>query len=155
MNKLLLCTGLFLWMFITGCNEAQLTTLQRKQLESRDLQGVYDNAYKATLQVFQDYGYAIKNTDYNSGVIHGETGIKQDFWGMMRWQEATATLEQFGPDIVKQRLSILKKIKSSSQYGTHEKSEVVEDSELFMKMYEDIKKKSLFVRTLTNKISTN
>jgi len=136
-------------LFTVGCNEAQLTTLQRKLLESKDLQGRYQDAYKATLQVLQDYGYAIKNTDYDSGVIHGETGIKSS-WGTMRWSEATATIEQFGDNTVKQRLSILKKAKSSSQYGTHERSEVVEDPELFAKMYDDIQKE-MFIRQNINK----
>jgi hypothetical protein len=137
-------------LFIVGCNEAQLSPLQRKLLESKDLQGNYQDAYKATLQVLQDYGYAITNTDYASGVIHGETGIKKDFWGMMRWVEATATIEQFGDNTVKERLTILEKEKSSSQYGTHEKSKVVETPELFGKMYDDIQKE-MFIRQNINK----
>lgn len=137
-------------LFIVGCNEAQLSPLQRKLLESKDLQGNYQDAYKATLQVLQDYEYTIKSTDYASGVIHGETGIKKDFWGMMRWFEATATIEQFGNNTVKERLTILKKEKSSSQYGTHEKSEVVETPEIFGKMYDDIQKE-MFIRQNINK----
>ena len=150
MKNLLLCAGLFFLVFIAGCNEVQLSPLQRKQLESKDLQGKFQDAYKATLQVLQDYGYAIKNTDYDSGVIHGETGIVKDFWGMMRWTEITATLEQFGDNTVKERLAILEKEKSSSQYGTHEKSKVVETPELFNKMYDDIQKE-MFVRQNINK----
>ncbi len=150
MKNLLLCVGLFLGVFITGCGEAQLSPLQRKLLESKDLQGNYQDAYKATLQVFQDYGYAITNTDHASGVIHGETGIKRDFWGIMKWFEATATIEQFGDNVVKERLTILKKAKSSSQYGTHEKSEVVENPEIFGKMYDDIQKE-IFIRQNINK----
>jgi hypothetical protein len=126
-----------------------LTTLQRKQLESRDLQGKYENAYKATLNVFQDYGYAIKNTDYDSGVIHGETGIKSSWW-VMKWAEATATIERFGDNTVKERLSLINKQKSSSQYGTHEKSEVVEDSVIFTKIFDDIQKE-MFIRQNINK----
>lgn len=150
MRNLLLCVSVFLGVFIAGCNDAQLSPLQRKLLESKDLQGKYQDAYKSTLQVLQDYGYAIKNTDYDSGVIHGETGIVKDFWGMMRWTEVTATLEQFGDNTVKERLSILKKEKSSSQYGTHEKSKVVETPELFGKMYDDIQKE-IFIRQNINK----
>ena len=146
MKNLLLCVGLFLGVFITGCNEVQLTSLQRKQLESKDLQ----DAYKSTLQVLQDYGYAIKNTDYNSGVIHGETGIVRNFWGIMRWTEITITLEQFGDNTVKERMAIFQKEKSSSQYGTHEKSKVVETPELFNKMYDDIQKE-MFIRQNINK----
>jgi hypothetical protein len=137
-------------LFIVGCNEAQLSPLQRKLLESKDLQGNYQDAYKATLQVLQDYEYAITNTDYASGVIHGATGTKKDFWGYMRWFEATATLEQFGDNTVKERLTILAKKKFSSQYGTQEESKVVEDPELFSKIYDDIQKE-MFIRQNINK----
>jgi len=137
-------------LFIVGCNEAQLSPLQRKLLESKDIQGNYQDAYKATLQVLQDYEYGITNTDYASGVIHGETGTKKDFWGYMRWFEATATLEQFGDNTVKERLTILAKKKFSSQYGTQEESKVVEDPELFSKIYDDIQKE-VFIRQNINK----
>jgi hypothetical protein len=150
MKKLPFFIALFLGLFILGCNEVQLTALQRKLLESKDLQGNYQDAYKATLQVLQDYEYGITNTDYASGVIHGATGTKKDFWGYMRWFEATATLEQFGDNTVKERLTILAKKKFSSQYGTQEESKVVEDPELFSKMYDDIQKE-IFIRQNINK----
>lgn len=137
--------GFFLGIFIIGCNEAELSPLQRKLLESKDLQGNYQDAYKATLQVLQDYKYAIKNTDYDSGVIHGETGIELGSWGMMRWAEATATLEQFGDNVVKARLTILEKARLSSQYGLQESSKVVEKPELFNRMFDDIQKE-IFIR---------
>lgn len=134
----------------TGCETTQLSPLQMRSIQSKELEGTFDNAFKATLQVFQDYGYIVKNTEYESGVIQGETGIKQDFWGTMRWFEMTATLEQFGENRVKERLSLIKKKKVSSQYGTQEGSEMVEDVELFKKIYNDIQKE-IFVRKNLNK----
>lgn len=133
-----------------GCATTELSPLQMRSIQSRDLEGTFDNAFKATLQVLQDYGYAVKNTDYDSGVIQGETGIKQDFWGTMKWFEMTATLEQFGENRVKERLSLIAKAKSSSQYGTHENSKMVEDAELFQRIYDNIQKE-MFVRQNLNK----
>lgn len=151
MKKSCIVVATVFMLFFVGCNEARLTSLQRKQLESKDLHGKYENAYKATLQVLQDHGYAIKNTDHASGVIHGETGKEWNMWlETMEWLEITATIEQFGDDTVKERLSILKKIKRSSQYGTHENSEMVEDPELFAKIYDDIQKE-MFIRQNINK----
>jgi hypothetical protein len=139
-------------LFVIGCNKKEeLTSLQRKQLEARDLQGNYENAYKATLQVLQDYGYSIENTDHASGVIHGKTGVKSGSWGKMSWFEATATIEQFGDDIVKERLSLLKKEKTSSGSGQlREKSEAVEDPEFFARIFDDIQKE-IFIRQNINK----
>jgi len=141
-------------LFVAGCNEkAQLTDSQLRQFQTKDLQGTFDNAYKATLQVFQDYGYVIKNTDYNAGVIQGETGFKKHkdyFWnGAMINTEATATLEQFGPDIVKERLSLVDRRKVLGYYN-YENTEKADNPELYQKMYDDIQKE-IFVRQNINK----
>jgi hypothetical protein len=128
---------------IAGC-ATEMTPLQRRSIESRDLEGNFEDAYKATLQVFQDYGYIISTSDHQSGVIHGETGIKQSLFGMVN-TEITATMEQFGPAIVKERISVIKKFKQSSQYGTQESSQIVDDPQLFQQLYNDIQKE-MFVR---------
>jgi hypothetical protein len=152
MKKTCIALLLVSTLFIIGCNKkAELTSLQRRQLEARDLQGNYENAYKATLEVLQDYGYVIENTDHASGVIHGKTGVKSGSGGKMSWLEATATIEQFGDDIVKERLSLLKKEKTSSGSGRlREKSESVEDPEFFAKIFDDIQKE-IFIRENINK----
>jgi len=128
-----------------GCATTQLTALQRRTLETKDLEGKYEDAFKATVQVLQDEGYIINNADFKSGVIQGETGIKQDFWGIMRNSEVTATLEKFGENTVKERISFVNKKKSSSQYGTQENSTRVEDPDLFQRIYNNIQKE-MFVR---------
>ena len=132
-----------LCVLFCGC-ATTLTPMQRRSIESRELEGKFEDAFKATIQVFQDNGYIIKDSDHQSGVIHGETGIKQ-VWFSMENYEITATLEQFGDNIVKERISLVKKIKSSSQYGTQENSEIIDDTALFQKMYDDIQKE-MFVR---------
>ena len=139
------CFAILLTIISAGCATTQLSALQRRTLESKDLEGKYDDAFKATMQVLQDEGYIINNADYKSGVIHGETAIKRDFWGVMKNSEVTATLEQFGENTVKERISFVKKVKSSSEYGTQENSTRVEDPELFQRIYDNIQKE-MFVR---------
>ncbi|MHC4462848.1 MAG: hypothetical protein ACYS6W_03850 [Planctomycetota bacterium] len=139
------CFAILLTIISAGCATTQLSALQRRTLESRDLEGKYDDAFKATMQVLQDEGYIINNADYKSGVIQGETAFKQNFLGVMRNSEVTATLEQFGENTVKERISFVKKVKSSSQYGTQEDSTRVEDPELFQRIYDNIQKE-MFVR---------
>jgi len=134
-------------MMITGCATTELSQLQRRSIESKELEGKFDDAFKSTLQIFQDYGYIIKNTDYKAGVIQGETGLKKskNYWwdGLLVNFEITATLEQFGENKVKERLSLIKK--SKYQYSGEEPSKIVEDPELFQRMYDDIQKE-MFVR---------
>ena len=51
---------------------------------------------------------------------------------------------------MKERISLIRKKKSSSQYGTHEDSEIIDDPELFQQLYDDIQKE-MFVRANLNK----
>lgn len=136
------------WLFailviFAGC-ATTLSPLEKRAIEGKDLEGSFTDAYKATLQVFQDYGYIIQGSDYQSGVIHGATATKQ-VWFRMESYEITATVEQFGPSTVKERISLVKKLKASSQYGTQENSQAIDDPALFQKLYDDIQKE-MFVR---------
>lgn len=140
---------ILLVFFLAGC-VTTLSSLQRRSIETRELQGKFDDTFKATLQVFQDYGYIIKNSDYQSGIIQGETGIKRDFFGTMTNFEITATIEQFGDNIVKERITLVKKIKSNSEYGLSENSKIVNDPELFQRLYDDIQKE-IFIRKNLNR----
>jgi hypothetical protein len=139
-RKFLILGILFL---LAGC-VTPMSAMQRRSIESKELEGSFEDAFKSTLQVFQDYGYIVKDSDHASGVIHGETGIKQ-VWLRMENYEITATLEQFGVNIVKERISLVKKVKVSSQYGTQEDSIIIDDPELFQRMYNDIQKE-MFIR---------
>jgi hypothetical protein len=141
MKRSLLILGII--FLLAGC-ATPMSALQRRSIESRELEGNFEDAFKSTLQVFQDYGYVIKDSDHAAGVIHGETGIKQ-VWLRMENYEITATLEQFGNNIVKERISLIKKIKMTSQYGTQEDSVIIDDPELFQRMYNDIQKE-MFIR---------
>lgn len=143
-----------LLLIVAGCETThQLSSLQRRSFESKDLEGKYEDAFKSTLQVLQDYGYIIKNADYQSGVIQGETGVKKSknyFWDCLLVNfEITATMEQFGENKVKERLSLIKKSKHAV-YGGEAASKIVEDPELFQRIYDDIQKE-MFVRHNLNK----
>jgi hypothetical protein len=123
--------------------------MQRRSIEMRDLEGSFEDAFKATLQVFQDHGYMIKDSDHASGVIHGETGIKRALFMMVNY-EITATLEQFGPNTVKERITLIKKTKTdSSKYGLQENSARIDNPALFQKLYDDIQKEMFIRRNLS------
>ena len=144
------CSAILTLLFLTGCaTPNQLTALQMREMQCKDLEGSFDHAYKATLQVFQDYGFIINNSDYQAGVAQGATATKRHknyFWNaLMISSEATATIEQFSDNLVKERITLIDKTKSSSQYGTHENSKIVEDPAIYQRMYDDIQKE-IFVR---------
>ena len=136
-------------LLVTGCATTQ-TALQRRTYEMKDLEGSYDDALKATMQVLQDNGYIIKSSDHASGVIQAETGSKMVFFKGMVNTEISVTLEQFGANVVKERISIIEKVKNSSQYGTFENSKIIDDPALFQRLYEEIQKE-MFIRKNLNR----
>jgi hypothetical protein len=94
-----------------------LTPLERRAIESRDLRSSYDNAYRAVLTVFQDKGYSITNSDYDSGIIRATSGPQTsvaDFilneldFADNRYNnhEVTVTLEKYTDEITKIRIVI-------------------------------------------------
>jgi len=135
---------LLLALFLSGCATTQsLTSLQRRAIEAKELEGNFDDAYKATLQVLQDYGYVITNSDYKAGVIQGETGEKYDFWWGERNYKVTVTIEQFGENRVKERITF---VETKGMTGwVAKRTKIIEDHQLLQKIYDDIQKE-IFVR---------
>ena len=111
------------------------------------MQGNFNDALKATLQVLQDYGFVITHTDYKTGVIKGETGWKSRGIFVPRKQKASVIIEEWGENRVKERITFM--LKEDMGFGT-ERSRIVEDPELLQKIYNDIQKE-IFVRQSLNR----
>lgn len=60
-------------MFLSGCatpdSSAKLSPMQKRQITTHQIEGSYENVYRATMTVLQDQGYIVKNTDMASGLI--------------------------------------------------------------------------------------
>lgn len=52
-----------------GCANRSLSPMQKRQITSRQIEGSYEDVYRATMTVLQDQEYIIKNTDMASGLI--------------------------------------------------------------------------------------
>lgn len=70
---------------ISGCATApKISPMQIRQITTKQIDGDYENIYRAALTVLQDQGYIIKNTDMNSGLIVAnvdrETSQGSQFW---------------------------------------------------------------------------
>lgn len=137
-------TLFLLVIFFSGCATG-LSDLQRRTIESKDLEGSLDNAFKATMAVLQDRGFVIKHTDSTSGVIQAETGMKPGFLQEYNFV-ITATLEQFGENRVKERITITKNTVVQGMYGSRsESSTIVDDPKMLQEIYEQIQKE-IFIR---------
>lgn len=69
----------------SGCaSRANLSPMQKRQITTHQIEGSYENVYRAAMTVLQDQGYVVKNTDMASGLIVAsvdrETSESSQFW---------------------------------------------------------------------------
>lgn len=70
MKKLSVCVIILMSVVFVGCATApKLSPMQIREITTREIEGSYENVYRAALTVIQDNGYIIKNTDMASGLI--------------------------------------------------------------------------------------
>ncbi len=73
-------------VLITGCatTRANLSPMQKRQITTKQIEGLYENVYRASMTVLQDQGYVLKTTDMASGLIVAnidrETSKSSQFW---------------------------------------------------------------------------
>lgn len=82
-----------------GCatTSPQISPMQMRQFTSRNVEGNYEDVFRATMTVLQDQGYIIKNTDMASGLIVAqvdrETSTGSQFmqvvWAGYVWDKGT------------------------------------------------------------------
>ena len=148
---------------LVGCStpSSTLTPLQRRVMEAKELEGSYDDAFKATLAVLQDRQYNVKTSDYQGGIVYAESQMqpapnpstlakltilytnKNDFPFRMK---TTVTFEKFTDKITKVRFTIYKEYPPGANYGTG----VLEEPDEYQALYADIQKE-MFRRAQLNK----
>ncbi|MDP2939147.1 MAG: hypothetical protein Q8O13_03575 [Candidatus Omnitrophota bacterium] len=139
--------SLFLLLLI-GCASTQsLSSLQRRAIEAKELEGSFNDAFKATLQVLQDKGYVITHTDYKAGVIKGDTGWIPKPWSVSQKYEVSAIIEEWEKNKVKERITF---ILQKAEGLLTQRSIIIEDPVALQKIYDDIQKE-IFVRQNLNK----
>lgn len=153
-------------MLISGCSSVywqltsqRLTPLQRRVLESKELEGKFDDAFKATISVLQDKGYMIKTSDYGIGLIYAESAPHL-LPGQLGYTEAysiTINFEKFTEDRVKMRLSIFRQL--YTPYGKKDGmtpfkpfilTGMVDEPQMYQDFYNEILKE-MFIRKNLNK----
>ncbi|MBU0477111.1 hypothetical protein KKC91_00880 [bacterium] len=139
----------FLLLSITGCatEYSTLKPSQRRLVEAKELEGSFDIAYKATMQVLQDNGYIIASSDYNGGVIKGETGWKPRGIFVPRQYEVSVLIEAWGENKVKERLTFL--LKEDLGLGS-QRSRLIEDPKQLQRFYDEIQRE-IFIRQNLNR----
>ena len=105
----------------------KLTDLQRRNIETKELEGNdREDTLRAVVTVFQDRGYTIQTSDYTGGIITASN--QQPFL------QVSATVESFTKTRIKMRITM------------KDKEGIIEDSNVFAKLYDDIQTE-IFRRT--------
>ena len=63
----------------SGGKKPQLSPMQIRELTTRLFESDYETIFRATLTIFQDQGYVIKNTDMDAGLILAQADRKTAF----------------------------------------------------------------------------
>jgi hypothetical protein len=153
---ILLASGMI--FSLAGClttSSSQLTSLQRRVMESKELEGSFDDAFRATVAVLQDKGYAIKTSDHSGGLIYAEsaiTNVPDYMFGMGSYQyRITANFEKFTAKRTKIRLSISTEVIPLPIIDLGNiKPGPVEDPQVYQELYAEIQKE-MFRRAQLNK----
>jgi hypothetical protein len=130
-NKLTNLTSIALIISIvfvfTGCKTVNLTSMQKRQITSRVVDGNYDNIFKSTMTILQDNEYIIKETNKDTGLISAEVNREANIWtkalstnkyGVSSSAgtkvEISATVDKLNNDSSEVRLTIQEKTYSSN-----------------------------------------
>ena len=118
MRQLFLIVSVISVIFsLGGCaTSPELTPLQRRELECREIQGTREDVLRAVVSVFQDHGYSIRSSDYQGGII---AAGKEDL-------QITVSVEEFTKDRIKLRITM------------KDKDGVIEDAKVFAKLFDEI-----------------
>ncbi len=146
---------------LSGCaifpSSPQLTPLQRRVMESKELKGTYDDAFRATIFILQDMGFIIKNSDFNGGIIYAESSRGSFAFGKDNYQyKASVNLEKFTEERVKIRISLHRDILETANsiwprpFAGRVKLGPVQDAKLYQDLYNEIQKE-IFRREQFNK----
>lgn len=168
MNKYLsVLLILIMLVNITGCATTGLTPFQRRVLECEELDGTYEDAFKATIYILQDNGYVIKTSDFEAGLVYAELATETGARPSPGWlllaplygagiviygalscgkrpycYRATISFEQFTEDRVKMRISL-------SGIFDNRKTELIDNPKIYQAFFADIQKE-MFRRAQLN-----
>ena len=147
---------LALLVLMAGCSTASptLTPFQSRAIESKELEGSFDDVFKATLAVLQDKQYDIKTSDYEGGIIYAESGIyppshpsvlaklaitylsKDDYQFRMK---TTITFEKVTDKITKMRLTIYKLfLGTNNGFDVNKGTGIVQEPKVYQDWYDAI-----------------
>ena len=147
---------------MSGCMSGpQLTPLQQRVMQSKELEGTYEDAFRSTMAILQDKQYIASTSDYAGGVIMAKTPRLPSSWGCTKENEMSINVERFTESITKIRVSIyayfysMAGVRLTDKYnnqilGGSGNGPLVQDPKIYQDFYAEIQKE-MFRRAQLNK----
>ena len=141
-------------VFISGCatvEKPQMTPLQIQAIQTQKFNASYKVAYKSIMSVFQDLGYTIDSTNYDTGIIKAESSSKSKhdwIWTGNTYSKKVTVIANVEErkNKVLVRLSFINKTKTSSAWGqTSDQGDMILDSKIYRNAFTKIKN-AIFIR---------
>jgi len=108
-----------------GCaSEPELTSLQKQELQSRELETAKRPAFNGCISVLQDLGYIIDEADFDTGVItaHGESH-SSFFPPGEKQARVSIFVQEWGTDKSKVRATFVDHSTTHGQYGSNSETD--------------------------------
>jgi len=134
-----------------GCATVpKLSSMQIREITTREIEASYENVYRATLTIVQDNGYIIKNTDMQSGLITAtidkETSKGSQFWqaAFLGYVADKSTLIELTCMVntlneTRQQLRINIQETNMSQFGGKNVIKQIYDTQVYQGLFNDIR----------------
>ena len=133
-----------------GCASAEAKSpMQLRQIQSRTVEGNYENVFRSTMTVLRDNNYTIKNTDMASGLITAEVDREASmgsqfmqalFVGTVYHKntfiEVSATIDKINETTQELRMNI-QETQMNAQGGRNAIGQIT-NPEVYQKLFNDI-----------------
>ena len=146
-----------LFFLLTACpvdkNVIQKTPAELMAMQTKDFDTSKENAIGGIIAVFQDLGFIVETSDFNTGLITAKSPTKGNysFWGRkMVDTKATGTVRSLGSNKVKIRLNFVESKRLSFGYGMNQENEKpILDATVYQDAFNKIRNQ-LFIQKSTN-----
>ena len=130
------------------------TPVEVQAMQSRTIDCSYKVAYAAVIDVFQELGYIIQNSEFSTGLVVAKSSVDEAVVGglwmnmgnVMMWRTATAHIEELNNNQVHIRVSFVAHRQLSNEYVKNsERSVALNDAQIYTEFYSKIDN-AIFIR---------
>lgn len=150
MKKILFLILTIFLLISAGCTnvEPQMSTMQIREMTTKEINGNYKMIFKAVMTVLQDQDYIISNADFDSGLIVCQKQVEKSqanksfielFYVVNSSVNISATVTELNKTTSKVRLNIQEKTITYDDYNNMEKITNIKTPEIYNTLFNQIK----------------